>query len=355
MASSTNRRVLSQAVAGIVRQIGLRYGLYQQALADAVDMHPTDIAAVLAIEAAGSLTPGDLADALGLTSGAVTGVVDRLISVGAVQRTADPQDRRRVLISSAGDTSDAVVFSARLADELASRLGKSDPQEALRVLEAVQDALATQISALRGESREVGALDELTVSAPTGGVTRARLEISPSTAAIVIDTLAARGDLFRAQFTRDRPSVSVSEGSVVMRFASRALEGRLAAISLASSPSWSLRIRGGHAKVRANLSEIALRRLTLMRGRNDVDVALPKATRQTPVRVNGGQGQINLRIPDSAPVQIVSRGDGNVVIVKDKRIVTTSEHRWATSDFDEERPGYSVWLLGGTNKLTVTR
>lgn len=34
----------------------------------------------------------------GLTTGAITGVIDRLERAGYVQRTADPQDHRRVLV-----------------------------------------------------------------------------------------------------------------------------------------------------------------------------------------------------------------------------------------------------------------
>jgi DNA-binding MarR family transcriptional regulator len=40
-------------------------------------------------------TPGELQRALTLTSGAVTGVIDRLARAGHVRREADPDDRRR--------------------------------------------------------------------------------------------------------------------------------------------------------------------------------------------------------------------------------------------------------------------
>jgi DNA-binding MarR family transcriptional regulator len=43
-------------------------------------------------------TAGDLARASGLTTGAVTAVIDRLATGGWVRRRADPADRRRVVV-----------------------------------------------------------------------------------------------------------------------------------------------------------------------------------------------------------------------------------------------------------------
>ena len=46
----------------------------------------------------GPLTPGQLAELSGLTTGTVTGVIDRLEGAGFVRRERDPSDRRRVLV-----------------------------------------------------------------------------------------------------------------------------------------------------------------------------------------------------------------------------------------------------------------
>jgi DNA-binding MarR family transcriptional regulator len=47
----------------------------------------------------GPQTPGELASRLGLTTGAVTSVVDRLSRRGAVNRAPHPDDGRKVLVS----------------------------------------------------------------------------------------------------------------------------------------------------------------------------------------------------------------------------------------------------------------
>lgn len=55
---------------------------------------------------------GAIAQHTGLTTGAVTGLVDRLEKAGYVQRTADPADRRRVTISILPNTRRDEVMAA---------------------------------------------------------------------------------------------------------------------------------------------------------------------------------------------------------------------------------------------------
>jgi len=43
--------------------------------------------------------PGQLAEQLGLTTGAVTKLLDRLQQAGYVTRSADPADRRRIIVA----------------------------------------------------------------------------------------------------------------------------------------------------------------------------------------------------------------------------------------------------------------
>lgn len=64
-------------------------------------MHPTDVAAARALDAtaeSGPLTVGQLGRALGLSSAAVTGLVDRLERGGLVERARDEADRRKVRV-----------------------------------------------------------------------------------------------------------------------------------------------------------------------------------------------------------------------------------------------------------------
>jgi DNA-binding MarR family transcriptional regulator len=58
----------------------------------------TDARCLDILDQHGRMTAGQLASASGLTTGAVTAVVDRLERSGYARRVADPEDRRRVLV-----------------------------------------------------------------------------------------------------------------------------------------------------------------------------------------------------------------------------------------------------------------
>ena len=64
--------------------------------AELLGVNRTDLHCLNAIENAGGLTAGELARETGLTTGADTGVIDRLERAGYARRVPDPGDRRRV-------------------------------------------------------------------------------------------------------------------------------------------------------------------------------------------------------------------------------------------------------------------
>jgi DNA-binding MarR family transcriptional regulator len=83
---------------GVIRAYQTSNDNFDQAIADHLGMNRTDMRCVDLIDQAGGMTAGELARAAGLTSGAVTAVIDRLERVGMARRVADPADRRRVRI-----------------------------------------------------------------------------------------------------------------------------------------------------------------------------------------------------------------------------------------------------------------
>jgi DNA-binding MarR family transcriptional regulator len=64
----------------------------------ALGVNRTDGRCLDLIDQAGRISAGELAAQAGLTSGAMTAVLDRLEKKGYVRRVADPNDRRRVLL-----------------------------------------------------------------------------------------------------------------------------------------------------------------------------------------------------------------------------------------------------------------
>lgn len=72
--------------------------LFHQALADALGFHITDHRCMHFIHRYGSMPAGRLAELTGLTTAAVTGIIDRLEEAGYVRRANDPKDRRRTIV-----------------------------------------------------------------------------------------------------------------------------------------------------------------------------------------------------------------------------------------------------------------
>jgi DNA-binding MarR family transcriptional regulator len=95
---SPRRLQLLEALHMAFRQMSGGSVMFHQAVADRLGLHVTDHKCADLIMRNGSMTAGALAGLTGLTTGAITGVVDRLESVGLVRRAPDPNDRRRVMI-----------------------------------------------------------------------------------------------------------------------------------------------------------------------------------------------------------------------------------------------------------------
>jgi DNA-binding MarR family transcriptional regulator len=72
--------------------------LLDEAAWEVLGVNRTDGRCLDVIEREGSVTAGRLAAVAGLSSGAVTTAIDRLERAGLARRTADPGDRRKVLV-----------------------------------------------------------------------------------------------------------------------------------------------------------------------------------------------------------------------------------------------------------------
>ena len=72
--------------------------LLSQTIADKVGIANTDLECMSFLEQDGPMTAGRLAEMTGLTSGAVTRMIDRLEAAKYVRRRGDPSDRRRVVV-----------------------------------------------------------------------------------------------------------------------------------------------------------------------------------------------------------------------------------------------------------------
>jgi DNA-binding MarR family transcriptional regulator len=72
--------------------------LHGQTIARQAGINSTDMECLDLILMSGPATAGEIGRRTGLSSGAVTGLIDRLEKLGLVERTADPNDRRKVVV-----------------------------------------------------------------------------------------------------------------------------------------------------------------------------------------------------------------------------------------------------------------
>ncbi|MGV7215676.1 MarR family winged helix-turn-helix transcriptional regulator [Bradyrhizobium sp. UFLA05-112] len=73
--------------------------LYGQAVANVAGISGSDLECMDFLQLEERATAGRLAEVTGLTTGAITGVVDRLEKAGYVRRERDEDDRRKVFIT----------------------------------------------------------------------------------------------------------------------------------------------------------------------------------------------------------------------------------------------------------------
>lgn len=95
---SVGRDALIGAVMGEVRALSTALDQLDQVAAQHFGLNRTDQRSLDVISQAGAISPTQLARAVGVSSSAVTTVIDRLESAGYVQRGPAPGDRRRTVV-----------------------------------------------------------------------------------------------------------------------------------------------------------------------------------------------------------------------------------------------------------------
>ena len=117
-AGGSGRAELLASFIDATRRSGSLMQLLSQAAADRIGINATDLNCLNILSFSGAMTAGQLAQATGLTTASITGVIDRLEQAGFAQRERDAHDRRRVvvrLIAAAVHRDVAPAFAPMLA------------------------------------------------------------------------------------------------------------------------------------------------------------------------------------------------------------------------------------------------
>ena len=95
---SPSRQELVSAAGLAARLHQNAYDRFEDAASEYLGVNRSAMRCMDVLERVGRLTPGEIATQTGLTSGAVTALLDRLERVGYVRRLRDADDRRRIWV-----------------------------------------------------------------------------------------------------------------------------------------------------------------------------------------------------------------------------------------------------------------
>ncbi|RIX50042.1 MarR family transcriptional regulator [Paenibacillus nanensis] len=122
-----------------LRQNSARAVMLHQLISEKLGLNATDHKCLDFLNRTGPVTAGQLAQLTGLTTGAVTNVIDRLEQAGYVTRDKDPNDRRRVVVKPAEGRSAQIspLFQSVMQSTL-QILSRYDEQQTALILEFIR-------------------------------------------------------------------------------------------------------------------------------------------------------------------------------------------------------------------------
>jgi DNA-binding MarR family transcriptional regulator len=138
--SRENRDELVREVSREIRAAQNASDQLDEAFAEYLGVNRTDLRCLDIIDQHGRMTAGQLADESGLTTGAVTAVLDRLEGAGYVTRARDATDRRRVFVEL---TTEARRRAAEAYGPLAEATAEAFDRLPDRAIKTVREFLRT--------------------------------------------------------------------------------------------------------------------------------------------------------------------------------------------------------------------
>jgi DNA-binding MarR family transcriptional regulator len=136
------------------RELAMAVVSFQEAVARSAGMTAAERKCAGLLAERGSMTPGELAAATGLTTGAITGIVDRLARAGFAERAPHPSDRRSVIVRARNSEKLTAMFGPPFASLTAAMDGLdarySDAERAL-----IQRHLTDTIAILRAQTAKL--------------------------------------------------------------------------------------------------------------------------------------------------------------------------------------------------------
>ncbi|HVK05819.1 MAG TPA: MarR family transcriptional regulator [Armatimonadaceae bacterium] len=157
-----DRGELLEALQHACRDIGAATIMFHHSVAERLGLNATDHKCGDILFRSGPLTAGDLAERTGLTTGAITAVIDRMEKAGFVRRERDAEDRRKVIVHPNCERmkQEVAPLFASLAEEVNALWATYTDEQlalALDVMRKTGAALYAQTVRLRDETEAAAA------------------------------------------------------------------------------------------------------------------------------------------------------------------------------------------------------
>jgi DNA-binding MarR family transcriptional regulator len=141
--TSRSRTELLKRLEETLRKVGAQSVLLSDTVAKLVGLNSTDLECLDLLDMAGPTTAGRLAEHAGLTTGAMTAVIDRLERAGFARRIRDDADRRCVRVEALPRNFRHVAgLYRRLADSTARLHEEYDDRQLTLVVDYLTRALS---------------------------------------------------------------------------------------------------------------------------------------------------------------------------------------------------------------------
>jgi DNA-binding MarR family transcriptional regulator len=333
-----------------------------RAVAARLGMAVTDLQVLDILESSDNATAGQLADLSGLTTGAITGILNRLEEAGLVRRERDPNDGRKVIVRLESGKDDMHTISAMLdslgkaADELASDYTDEQIAFLLDFLTRLNALYRMETIRLQEAPSSEGGI----FSAPLLDLERGRLVVFSAISRLTVRAAERMVELYRARFEGPVPDVKSKDGVVTIRYPRRlsSLLGgqqRAAEVTLNAAIPWQIVIQGGASDVTAELGGLNLAGVEVKGGVSSIRLELPVPSGVVPIRISGGASEIIVRRPEGVAARAHLKGWVSSFIFDHQTLSNVGNNvRLQSSDFGPAAPYYDIEVNSSASMVIIS-
>ena len=359
--SSTSQDKRGEFTRELRQFTGLSASFFRAAAAR-IGMAVTDMQVMDLLDLTGPSTAGQLADLTGLTTGAITRILDRLEKAGLVRRERDPSDGRKVIVRLERSKDEmskvrSILDSVEKTwDEVASRY---DDEQIAFLLDFLKYSNTRSRKELAQLQQEAPAGEGGVFSAPLEGQESGRLVVSCGISRLTVRADEGIAGLYQARFEGPLPKVSAKDGVVTIRYPRRLLglgeKQGAAEIALSVATPWRIVIQGGTAEVVTELGGLNLAGLEIKGGFSMIRLDLPAPSGVVPIQIVGGAPEITVRRPAGIAVRVYLKGWVSELVFDEQTWSGVGNNvRLQSPAFDPTAPCYDIEVTSYANKVIIT-